>query len=512
MTKKHALVFSSQRNTLSADIVKVEVDISSGLHSFNLIGLPDKAVDEAKDRVSSAIKHSNFKSPKSLNQKIVVSLAPGELKKSGALFDTPIALAYLLASGEIKFDTDKKMFLGELSLTGNSQKAQGIIPIISSAIEFGFEEVYVPEQNKEEVTILSGIKIITFSNLKELIDHLEKKIVLPPVEHKYSPKHTENKNTISLDAIKGQESVKRALVIAAAGGHNIALYGPPGTGKTLLAKSLVTILPELTKKECLEVTAIHSIVNPNLTSPVYTPPFRQPHHSSSYPSIVGGGNPVRPGEITLANRGVLFLDEFPEFDKRVIESLREPLEEKVITITRANNVASFPASCILCLAFNPCPCGKAGTDQICTCSEMSKSQYKRKLTGPIADRIDIWVGVEAVPFERLKEKGELEKTIKAKELIKKARERQIKRFTNLKEQFNITLNSEINAENIDKCLKVDNNIFQLLETYAKKINLSPRGFHKTLKCARTIADLEGSESINENHILEAINYRTPPEI
>ena len=505
--KNHAFVYSSQRIGLEAKTIMVEIDISRGMHAFNIIGLGDKAVEEAKDRVSSAIKHTGYKQPKSVNRKIVASLAPGNLKKSGTLFDTPIALSYLLASEEISFPVDKKLFVGELGLDGTAQKASGLISIARQAKDDGFLEIYVPVANSKEMELIDGIKIFPYETLRELIDHLEGKVKIKEMIPSYSPKKITDVNSISLDSVKGQESVKRALVLAAAGGHNIALYGPPGTGKTLLAKALITILPELNKEECIEATSIHSISGGDVEEPIYNPPFRQPHHSSSYASVVGGGVPLRPGEISLAHRGVLFLDEFPEFDRRVIESLREPLEEKSITITRTSGVNQFPASCILCIAFNPCPCGKSGTEKICTCSEIAKAHYRRKLTGPIADRIDIWVCVEAAPLEHLKKPKNTESTLKAVSDVVTARTQQKERFSNIA----ISLNSEVTAETIDEFIPLKEEVREILEEAARNLSLSPRGFHKTMKCARTIADIQNKKDIEREHILEAINYRTPPD-
>ena len=503
--KSHAFTYAAQRVVLSSEIVKVETDITIGIHSFSIIGLPEKEVVEARDRVSAAIRHSGFVSPKQQNQKIVISLAPGELKKTGTLFDTPIALSYLLAKNLISFDINKKMFIGELSLDGSSQKADGILPLIVKARDDSFEEVYIPEQNKEEAELIEGIKIIPYKNLKELIQHLKNEITLKPIEPKYSPE-TDDSYDITLASIKGQDSVKRAMTIAAAGGHNIALYGPPGTGKTLLAKSIVSILPKLNKDECVEVTSIHSINSINFKKPITTPPFRSPHHSSSYASIVGGGANLNPGEISLAHRGVLFLDEFPEFDRRVIESLRQPLEEKVITISRSSGSAVYPASCVLVLAFNLCPCGNTGTNKACNCSIQRKLNYYRKLSGPIADRIDMWVGVEASSFEKLEEKTskkDLEAVEKIREKVSLARNIQNKRGM---------LNAEMDVNLIEKLSNLTDEAKEVLIASSKKLDLSPRGYHRTIKCAKTIADLEGSDSVEKNHILEAIGYRNPPQL
>lgn len=504
----HAYTYGAQRISLRACTVCVEADISAGIHSFSVIGLPDKAVDEARERVSAAIKHSGFISPKQQNQKIVISLAPGDLKKTGTLFDVPIALTYLLATQVLQFVSEKKMFIGELALDGTIQRAQGILPLLRHAKERGFEEVYIPAGNTEEASLVDGISITPCVSLRMLISHLQSEDTITPIVPSYTPAKRAESH-VGFEVIKGQDSVKRALAVAGAGGHNIALYGPPGTGKTLLAKSLISILPPLTRDECVEVTSLHSIASSDFSAPISTPPFRSPHHTSSYASVVGGGTLLQPGEISLAHRGVLFLDEFPEFDRRVIESLREPLEEHSITITRASGVARFPASCILAVAFNLCPCGNTGTDKICTCSMHHKTSYRRKLTGPIADRIDVWVSVEASDFDELEQRQETGDTARAdaiKDSICAARAAQQNRYAGT----HINLNSEADARIIESHIAVPPKSVSTLRSAAIKFSLSPRGYHRTIKCARTIADIERSKDIRPDHILEAVAYRNPP--
>ena len=501
----HSYTYSAQRFSLSACTVRVEADITNGLHTFTVIGLPGKTVDEARSRVSAALKHAGFTPPEQRNQKVVVSLAPGEIRKTGTLFDVPIALAYLLANGDIGFNPEGKMFIGELTLDGNLERAAGILPLLQHAQRHNVDEVYIPAANREEATLMDGITIIPCPSLTAITDHLSGRVRLEPVSHTYSPAGTSDA-AITFDSIKGQESVKRALAVAGAGGHNVALYGPPGTGKTLLARSLVSILPPLTKSECVEVTALHSIHKTVDAGLMRTPPFRNPHHTSSHSSVVGGGSgAIRPGEISLAHRGILFLDEFPEFDRRVIESLREPLEEHTVTVTRTNGVACFPASCILIVAFNLCPCGNTGTDKVCTCSVTAKMAYRKKLTGPIVDRIDVWVAVEATGFEELGSAAAAH-TDGIRESVLAARNFQRRRYAD----SGINLNSEVDAGTIDTHIPLPADASRVLRDAAEKLSLSPRGYHRTIKCARTIADLDESEAVRPDHILEATGYRVPP--
>ena len=507
-TNLHACTYSAQRFSLLAHIVRVEADISPGLYSFSIIGLPDKAVDEARERVSAALKHSGFTSPKQQNQKIVVSLAPGDIKKTGTLFDVPVALSYLLAVKKLDFNPEKKLFVGELALDGTIQSIQGILPILQRAKKGGFREAYIPAANAEEAALIEGISVIPCASLRSLITHLQSDSVISPIVSSYTPR-ARAKHGVGFESIKGQESVKRALTVAGAGGHNIALYGPPGTGKTLLARALTDILPPLTKGESAEVTALHSIAHTATVAPISVPPFRSPHHTASYASVVGGGESLRPGELSLAHRGVLFLDEFPEFDRRVIESLREPLEEHSITITRTSGSVRFPASCILVVAFNLCPCGNTGTDKACSCSSSARASYRRKLVGPIADRIDVWASVEASDFDALERRQELEdvaRTDTIRTAVRSARSVQAERYANTA----VSLNSEVDARIIESHLSLPSDSVSVLQSAASKLSLSPRGYHRTIKCARTIADIAGSETILPDHVLEAVTYRTPP--
>lgn len=511
-----AKVYSAQVNLLSGQIVTIEVDLSRGLHAFNIVGLPDKAVDESKDRVSSAIKNSGFQSPKAKNQKIIVSLSPADLKKEGPFFDLAIALSYMLASGDLKFDSEKKIFLGELGLDGTLRRIRGALPLVMEAKRQGFEEIYLPKENAIEAALVEGIKVFGANSLKEVVEHLsssesdkissasdKKEIqVQPKTEINYE---RERKNADFSD-VRGQEGAKRGLEIAAAGGHNIAMYGPPGTGKTMLARAFSGLLPDLGLEEVLEITGIHSVAGATRGELISAPPFRSPHHTSSYVSLIGGGTFPKPGEVTLAHRGVLFLDEFPEFERRVIESLRQPLEDNIVSISRAKGSAIFPSNFILIAAMNPCPCGNAGSKQkACICKPSDLDRYKRKLSGPIIDRIDLWISVGNVDYKKLGEEGNEEKSEKIKERVFKAREIQKNRFKKLGKKIN--LNSEMNVKDLSTFIKLGDEVRKLLDDSATSLALSARAYHRVIKIARTIADLENSEDINSNHILEAIQYR-----
>lgn len=509
-----AKVYSAQVNLLSGVIVAIEIDLSKGLHAFNIVGLPDKAVDESKDRVNSAIKNSGFKPPKSENKKIIVSLSPADLKKEGPFFDLAIALAYLLSSGNIKFNTEKRIFLGELGLDGTLRSIKGALPLVEIAKKLGFREVYLPKENAVEAALVEGMEIFGAENLKEVVEHLDtlnikestqqnKKINPTP---KTEINYIKEKKDSDFSDIRGQEGAKRGLEIAAAGGHNIAMYGPPGTGKTMLARAFSGLLPDLSTEEVLEITGIHSVIGVNKGELVTQPPFRAPHHTSSYVSLIGGGTIPKPGEVTLAHKGVLFLDEFPEFEKRVIESLRQPLEDNIVSISRARGSAIFPSNFILVAAMNPCPCGNAGTkNKTCICKPMDLDRYKRKLSGPIMDRIDIWVSVGNIEYKKLADGGDGESSETIKERVVRARNIQKKRF----QEFNrkIDSNSGMNVKDLSNMVILPPEVREILDSSAESLGLSARAYHRVIKIARTIADLESSIDINKNHILEAIQYR-----
>ncbi len=487
-------VFSAQPNGLGGALVAIETDISKGLHSFSVVGLPGKAVDEAKDRISSAIKNSGFPSPKSENQKIVIALAPAELKKDGAYFDVAMAVGYLISSGKIVADTHGIVFLGELALNGEVQPIKGTLPLVQAAAHHGFHTVIVPQINAQEALLAEKVTVYAVQTLTDVVHHITGTIPLAPALPDEPPRiTTETSGFPDFADIRGQEIGKRALEIAAAGGHNIVLYGPPGTGKTTLARACAGILPQLSKDEALEVTGIHSIAGTvSATCLIATPPFRSPHHTASTSALIGGGSTVRPGEVTLAHRGVLFLDEFPEFDRHVIEALRQPIEDKYVTIVRAASRATFPTHFMLIAAMNPPDAGA---------SQYERERYRKKLSGPIMDRIDMWVPVEHITYEKMSESEASETSADIQRRVLAARIRQHERFKNQR-----MTNSSMNIKQVQS-IRLDEATKTILHTSAERMQLSPRAYHRIIKLARTIADLEGSEHIQQDHVLEALQYR-----
>ena len=502
-----AKIFSGSVVGLDGKLIEVEVDIGQGKPSFFMVGLPAKEVEESEDRIKAAILNAGFVLP---NRRVTVNLAPANIRKEGSGFDLPIAIGVLKADRQIEIAVSSAIFAGELSLSGELRPISGVLSLAIMAKENDFKEIFVPKANAREASLIDGVEVYGVNDLSQLILHLlgEKKIT--PTKAFSDEKMVEIKSQFDMSYIKGQNQAKRALSIAAAGGHNVIFSGPPGSGKTLLARTLPTILPPLTKEEMLEVTRVHSVAG-LLTAEnalITQRPFRKPHHTSSSAALVGGGKIPRPGEISLSHRGVLFLDEFPEFSRITLEALRQPLEDGIITVSRAAGSLQFPASIILVAAMNPCPCGYASDpERECICTPIKIINYQKKISGPLLDRIDLHIEVPRLKYEKLKSQEKSPTSIEIREIVRKARQVQSTRYA---DSPTVT-NSEMSAREVENYCKLEKGAEDLIKKAVDQMNLSARSYHRILKVGRTIADLEEVDTITASHIAEALQYRTRVE-
>lgn len=497
-------IYSATVIGMDAEPIEVEGTSTYGMSNFFIVGLPDTEVKEARERVRAAIKRSNLPFPRG---RVIVNLAPARVKKHGTHFDVPIALALLASLGELDIPhSDKTLFLGELGLDGSVRPVTGVLVAALGAKAKGFQQIFVPTDNAAEAALVQDLEVFPVDKLSQLVDHLSGEITIEPAPQTKLRPTRMSKHDHDMKHVRGQEFVKRALEIAAAGAHNVLMSGTPGSGKTLLAKTLPSVLPALTTSEALEVSKIFSIAGllESTKTLVRARPFRNPHHSASSVSIVGGGSWPRPGEISLAHRGVLFMDEFPEFPRHVLETLRQPLEDGTITVARAAGTFNFPAQFMLVAAMNPCPCGYAtDPDKQCTCSLRRLQTYRRRISGPLLDRIDIWIEVPKVETNKLLKASEAESSEKIRQRVQAARDQQLARF----QALDIVTNNEMTIKQIEQFCPLDQKGQELIRQAINLKHLSARAYTRVLKIARTIADLERTKQISSQHLSEALNYR-----
>jgi magnesium chelatase family protein len=493
---------------IDAELIEIDSDISNGMPKFVIVGLPDAAVQESRDRVKTALKNSGFGFP---TTHLTINLAPADLRKAGPAFDLPIAVSVMVASDELKHElTRGALFLGELALDGSLRPVFGVLSAAITARRRGCSSLYVPEDNAEEASLVEGLDVFGVRTLRQLHEHLNGMTLIPPTVRKTWTGPSEHKEIFDFSDIAGLETAKRAMEIAAAGNHNLLLSGSPGAGKTLLARALPSILPSMSREEALEATKIHSVAKllPRQTPLLTARPWRSPHHTASSVAMIGGGSNPHPGEVTLAHRGVLFLDEFPEFPRSVLEGLRQPLEDRVVSVSRAAGSLRFPANFMLIAARNPCPCGYYGDpERRCSCPPAALQRYQKKISGPLLDRIDLYIEVPRTPYEKLAAASPAESSAEVRRRVEAARGLQAERG----KAHGLITNSDISGRLLKKLCPIPKEAEALLLQASKALQLSPRAIHRSLKVARTIADLAGRASIETADVAEALQYRPKTE-